>query len=309
MQTLFVILQYLLPQHWLSRLTGYCAECRVPWFKNLLIDLFIRRYGVDMSEAQEPDPRAYASFNAFFTRALRSGVRPLAPGNTVLCPADGTISELGRIEADHLLQAKGQHYSLQRLLGDAVLARRFHDGHFATIYLAPKDYHRVHMPLRGTLQSMLYVPGSLFSVNQATADNVPELFARNERAVCLFETDAGAVAVILVGAMIVAGIETVWAGPITPPARRPHRIDYPHTEPAPELERGAEMGRFQLGSTVIVLMQKGAVEWASGLAHGGQVRMGESLGRCHPRTEDRDQAPRQSEPGAHRSADSSTASH
>lgn len=280
MQTLFVIVQYLLPQHLLSRCVGYLAECRAPWLKNVLINAFIRRYQVDMSEAAEPDPRSYANFNAFFTRVLKDGTRPLAEDDqSVLCPADGSISEIGRIEAGHLIQAKGQHYSLHKLLGDDTLAEAFNGGSFVTVYLSPRDYHRVHMPLGGTLKSMLYVPGELFSVNQATADNVPDLFARNERAVCIFDTEAGPMAVILVGAMIVAGIETVWSGQIAPPPRTPQRTDYDRPVESIQLERGAEMGRFKLGSTAIVLFGRNRVEWLEHFAAGSAVRMGEAMGR------------------------------
>lgn len=285
MDALFIALQYLLPQQLLSRLAGRLAECRTSWVKNALIRAFIRRYRVDMTEALDPDPRHYPSFNAFFTRALKPGARPLAPGpDSVLCPADGRISEIGRIERGRLLQAKGQDYSLVQLVGSEELARPFRDGHFATLYLSPRDYHRVHMPLAGRLDHLLYVPGQLFSVNQTTADRVPALFARNERAVCLFETEVGPMAVILVGAMIVAGIETVWAGRIAPPPRQPVHTSY-RRPPAPvQLGRGAELGRFYLGSTVVLLFPPDRVEWTGGITAGTPVRMGQQLGR-HRRRE------------------------
>lgn len=208
---LFILAQHLLPHHLLSRVIGGFAECRAPWFKNLLTRWFVRHYDVDMRQAQVEDPTAYENFNAFFTRALKPGARPLpAEAGVVVSPSDGAISQLGRIEHGRIFQAKGHSYSLLELLGgDGLRAAPFMGGHFATIYLSPKDYHRVHMPLTGTLKEMVYVPGRIFSVNQLTAENVPELFARNERVVCIFDTAVGPMAVILVGAMIVASIETV----------------------------------------------------------------------------------------------------
>ena len=276
----FIALQYLLPQHLLSRLAGRLANTRLAFIKNPFTAWFVRRYGVDMSEAAEPDFRRYPSFNDFFTRALKDGARPLCeePGS-VLCPADGAISEIGRIEAGTLLQAKGRSYSLATLLGgDDDDARLFIGGHFATVYLSPKDYHRVHMPLTGRLTKMIYVPGQLFSVNDTTAQHVPDLFARNERLVCLFDTEAGPMALILVGAVIVAGIETVWAGQIAPPPKAVRATDYRAPLAPVTLARGAEMGRFKLGSTAIVLFGDGAVQWEQDLAHGSSVRMGQKLG-------------------------------
>ena len=211
-ERLFIISQYLLPQHLLSRLAGGLANCTWNWVKNPFITWFVKRYQVDMSEAAEENPTAYACFNDFFTRALKDGARPLADGDEVLCPADGAISQLGRIEHGRIFQAKGQSFSVLELLGgNPEHAALFQGGEFATVYLSPRDYHRVHMPLGGTLTDMIYVPGKLFSVNQSTAENVPELFARNERVVCLFDTPVGPMAVVLVGAMIVASVETVWA--------------------------------------------------------------------------------------------------
>ncbi|MDX9873908.1 MAG: archaetidylserine decarboxylase [Spongiibacteraceae bacterium] len=280
MQLLFIIAQYLLPHHLLSRLVGRIAASRTPWVKNTFIDWFIKRYGVDMSEAAEPDPRAYASFNEFFTRPLRDGARPLDPDpRAVLCPSDGVISQVGHITAGSILQAKGHSYTTRELLGGkAELAEQFADGAFATMYLSPKDYHRVHMPVDGRLTGTLYVPGQLFSVNQQTADNVPNLFARNERLVCLFDTPHGPMAMVLVGAMIVAGIETVWAGQVAPPPRVPTWRSYEPAAPV-ELARGAEMGRFMLGSTVIILFARDVVQWRESLGPLSPVCMGESLGR------------------------------
>lgn len=281
MDTAFIILQHLLPQQLLSRLVGRLAECRTPWLKNLLIRRFISHYQVDMCEAVASDPEDYANFNAFFTRALRDGARPISDQpQHIACPADGAISQLGRIHDGRIFQAKGQDYSLAALLGgDEALTEEFRDGNFATIYLSPRDYHRVHMPITGTLRSMTYVPGKLFSVNTTTAENVHSLFARNERAVCVFDTEAGPMAMILVGAMIVAGIETVWSGQIAPPPRRITTHNYQQQQPAPTLEKGAEMGRFKLGSTVILLFGKEQIDWLEQFEAQTPTRLGETLAR------------------------------
>jgi phosphatidylserine decarboxylase len=274
----FIIIQYLLPQHLLSRLVGKLAETRIPWLKNLLISRFIRAYDVNMSEAQEPEAEAYENFNAFFTRALKDGARSIADQGLLACPADGAISQLGSIRAGRIFQAKGQDYSLLTLLGgDQQLADSFSDGSFATIYLSPRDYHRVHMPLAGKLRSMHYIPGQLFSVNTTTAENVPGLFARNERAVCVFDTEAGPMAMILVGAMIVAGIETVWEGQVAPLERKIDITQYGVAKEAVELEKGAEMGRFKLGSTVILLFGKDKLEWLESFTAGTPTRLGEAI--------------------------------
>lgn len=280
MNALFVALQHLLPQHLLSRAVGWLAELRHPvWLKSTLVRLFIRAFGVDMSEAGQPAPEAYPTFNAFFTRSLRPGVRPLAEEG-VLSPADGTISQIGRMQEHSIIQAKGRRYSSWALLGgDDERAAWYRNGHFATIYLSPRDYHRVHMPLDGKLIATRYVPGKLFSVNQATAEGVDGLFARNERLVCHFETPAGPMAMVLVGAMIVAGIETVWSGQVAPPLRGVQERDYQHLPEQVSLARGEEMGRFQLGSTVILLFPEGRMDWGPGLTAGGSVRMGQALGR------------------------------
>lgn len=280
MTTLFILLQKLVPHHLLSRLTGKFAASETGWLKNLLILRFIAAYGVNMQEAQEPDPRAYSSFNAFFTRALKPGARPLAQApDAVLSPADGTVSALGPIVGDAIFQAKGHDYSLTTLLGgDAARAAPFRNGSFATVYLSPKDYHRVHIPLGGTLREMIYVPGALFSVNQVTAENVPGLFARNERAVCIFDTAAGPMAVVLVGAMIVAGIETVWAGRVAPASGGLRHVDYRAAPTSVTLHKGDELGRFLLGSTAIVLFGPGMATWRGDLQSGSPVRMGEQIG-------------------------------
>lgn len=276
---LFIYLQYLLPQHLLSRAAGCLADCTWSWVKNPFITWFVKRYQVDMRQAVEPDPTAYACFNDFFTRALTPDARPLdSEPNSVLSPADGVISQLGAIEHGRIFQAKGQNYSVQELVGGNMEhAELFQGGQFATVYLSPRDYHRVHMPLGGTLREMIYVPGDLFSVNRITAENVPRLFSRNERVVCIFDTPAGPMGLVLVGAMIVASVETVWAGLVAPHRRRISARNY--NEVAPSLERGAEMGRFKLGSTVIVLFGPGKADWDNGLGAGDFVQMGQKLGK------------------------------
>lgn len=271
-QKAFSLLQYPLPQHALSRLTGMFARCENAWVKNTLINAFISHFKVDMSQALEPDPSAYATFNHFFTRALKADARPLGEG--ILSPADGTLSQYGRLQAGQLVQAKGHTYSAQTLLGgDTKLAEEFINGSFATVYLSPRDYHRVHMPITGTLRDMIYVPGRLFSVNQATANYVPGLFARNERLVCIFDTEQGPMAMVLVGAMIVAAIETVWSGQVTPLARQPQRMQFGHPV---ILEKGVEMGRFSLGSTVVMCFAN-PVSFEA-FTPGTMVQMGQTLG-------------------------------
>ena len=279
MNTLFILIQYLIPHHLLSRLTGLLAASETRWLKNLFILRFIAAYRVNMSEAAEPDPRQYSCFNTFFTRALKPGARPFAPApNAVLSPADGAISAIGAIHDDMVFQAKGHTFSLTALLGgDSQRAAPFRNGSFATVYLSPKDYHRVHIPLGGTLREMIYVPGRLFSVNQTTAENIPGLFARNERAVCLFDTPNGPMAVVLVGAMIVAAIETVWAGKVAPAPGGLQVTDYRYATPRVQLNKGDELGRFLLGSTAIVLFGPGVVTWRADLGSGAAVRMGEQI--------------------------------
>ena len=286
MPNLFVILQKLVPQHLLSRVVGRVAESGS--LKKPFIRWFVTRYSVDMSDAQEQDPLAYENFNAFFTRALKAGARPLAEGINdalpVLCPADGAISQLGEITEHGLLQAKGRYYTVADLLASDHDAADFDGGSFATVYLSPKDYHRVHMPVAGKLTKMSYVPGDLYSVNQQTAESVPNLFARNERLVCLFDTELGPMEIVLVGAMIVAGIATVWAGRVCP-GRDRHEVQitqYDATVPAVELAAGAEIGRFYLGSTAIVLFGHAAVELNGKLAAESPVRMGQLLGLARP---------------------------
>jgi phosphatidylserine decarboxylase len=274
--------QYLLPQRLLTGITHWLARISTPWIKNLLIRRFIAHFKVDMSEAAESDLRHYRDFNHFFTRALRKGIRPLAEGQRVLCcPVDGTVSQVGSIADNLLLQAKGCLFSLTRLLGgDEQRACAFRDGDFVTLYLSPRDYHRIHMPTAGQLRQMIHIPGKLFSVSPLTTRVVPEVFARNERVVTLFATAAGAMALVLIGAINVASIETVWAGVITPPLGTAIRAwDYPEAESAAvNLDKGAELGRFNMGSTVILLFTQGAIRWNSQIGAGVHVRMGQRLG-------------------------------
>lgn len=278
----FTTLQYCLPQHRLSRIAGWVANSRIGIIKNTFIQWFVKRYQVDMSEALVSEPTQFACFNDFFTRELKSNARPIATGDTtIVYPADGCISQSGNIENGRIFQAKGQDYTALELLGgDESLASTFEGGKFATVYLSPKDYHRVHMPLTGTLQQMTVIPGDLFSVNDATARGVPRLFSRNERAVAVFETQAGPMAIVLVGAMIVAGIETVWAGSVAPLKPRITTHHYgEHTKNTITLQKGDEMGRFKLGSTAIILFAKDHIQWSEDCRAGSQTRMGESAGK------------------------------
>lgn len=276
-ETLFVSLQHMLPTHMLSRLAHRVTRVRTPWFKNALIDLFCRRYRIDLGEAQIRDPHAYHSFNDFFTRELTPGARPLPTEATAAaCPVDGAVSQVGVLDGSRLIQAKGRVYDAGELLASRSDGATFNDGAFVTLYLAPRNYHRVHMPLDGTLTRTRLVPGRLFSVNPATARRVPRLFARNERLVCLFDTAVGPMAVVLVGAMLVGSIETVWGGEATPPRAR-GMIERSYEPNAVRLKRGAELGRFNMGSSVIVLFASAAVTWDSALEAGAAVRMGQRL--------------------------------
>jgi phosphatidylserine decarboxylase len=274
---LAVLPQYLLPKRALTVLAGSVAGSRLGALTAAIIRRFIRRYGVNMAEAANPDPASYATFNEFFTRALKDGARPLAAAPFV-CPVDGAISQFGAIERDQIFQAKGHHYSSTALLGgDAALAAQFDNGSFATLYLSPKDYHRIHMPCDGTLTRMIYVPGELFSVNPTTARGVPGLFARNERVVCLFETAHGPLALVLVGATIVGSMATVWHGVVNPP-RLPQVSEWRYDDAPVPLKQGAEMGRFLLGSTVVLLLPQGAIRFNPAWAPAQPVRVGERMG-------------------------------
>lgn len=268
--------QYLLPQQTLTTLAGAVARARGGALTTALIRRFVARYGVDMSEAAQPDIAAYASFNDFFTRALRPGARPLAASDW-LSPVDGAISQFGAIEGEHIVQAKGHRFTTTALVGgDAALAARFHGGHFATLYLSPKDYHRIHMPCAGRLLRMIHVPGALFSVNPTTARGVPGLFARNERVVCVFDGEHGPWVLVLVGATIVGSMATTWHGVVNPP-RPGHLRDWHYDERELRLAQGQEMGRFLLGSTVVLLFAPGPLRFNPAWAPGGSIRVGEAM--------------------------------
>ncbi len=273
---LAVLPQYLLPQQALTAFVGRLARAEGGAATTAVIRWFVRRYGVDMAEAAEPDPARYRTFNEFFTRPLKAGARPLA-GAAWICPVDGAISQFGAIEGERLLQAKGHHYTATALVGgDAALGARFAGGHFATLYLSPRDYHRIHMPAAGRLARMIHVPGALFSVNPTTARAVPGLFARNERVVCVFEGDRGPFALVLVGATIVGSMATVWHGVVNPP--RPGRLREWRYDDAPvALRQGDEMGRFLLGSTVVVLWPPGPLRFNPQWAPGRPIRLGEAM--------------------------------
>jgi phosphatidylserine decarboxylase len=272
----FILLQHLLPKRALTELMGRLAAARAGALTTAAIRWFIRRYRVDMNEAADPRPEAYPSFNAFFTRALRSDARPLAQADWV-CPVDGAVSQVGTIESGRIFQAKGHAYDCAALLGgDEQEARTYADGRFATIYLSPRDYHRIHMPCDGMLRRMVHVPGALYSVNPLTVQNIPALFARNERVVCHFETPDGPMALVLVGATIVGSMATTWHGQVNPP--RPGTIrNWPYEPGAVRLKQGDEMGRFLLGSTVIVLWPKDCLQFENGWFAGRPTRLGEAM--------------------------------
>lgn len=277
-----IALQYLLPHRLLSRLALWVARCRVVWFKDWLIGLVVRKFNVAMHEAVQSDPRRYESFAAFFTRAMKPGVHLAdADPQALLMPADGKVSQLGRIEDGRIFQAKGQDYSAEELLGDAELAKHFRNGHFANIYLSPRDYHRVHMPWGGALRETRHVPGRLFSVAPSVVAEIPRLFARNERLVCVFDTEFGPMVSVMVGAILVSGVETVWSGIEIPKyASRPLHKDF--RGQGIRLDRFAEMARFNYGSTVILLFPDGAVE-LDHFEHQAPTRVGQRLGRVLPR--------------------------
>lgn len=270
---LFIGFQHIAPQHVLSRLVGWFAASESPLIKNTFIKVFHQRYNIDMSLAEQENLTSYASFNDFFTRSIKSNVRPVDTATTsVVSPADGAISQIGKITGDDIFQAKGQSFTASQLVGNAELAKPFIGGEFATVYLSPKDYHRVHMPFAGRLTDTIYVPGELFSVNTVTAANVPGLFARNERLVCLFDTEIGRMAVVLVGAMIVAGIETVATGKIKPAGTLEHR------KHDLQLNKGDELGRFYLGSTAVILFEPNKVKWLEQFKAESAVNMGQAFG-------------------------------
>lgn len=274
-KSLFVLAQYCLPQKTLSIAIGKIMDCKTRWLKNALIKWFINRYQVDMSQALEENPENFATFNDFFIRHLKPAARPLA-SSVLTCPADGTISQIGDIQHNQIFQAKGKSFTLESLLADKELSSNFIDGHFTTIYLSPRDYHRVHMPISGRLIKTIYIPGDLFSVNPLTTEQVDGLFARNERLVCIFETAFGKFAVIMVGAMIVASINTVWAGKVTPPHGEQIVITDYHDKHI-VLEQGDEVGYFCLGSTVVLLSEQQCAKWLSTLRANQTVNMGQAL--------------------------------
>jgi len=276
---LFVALQRLLPKHALSRLIAKTAESKTIWLKNLLIKRAIAAFDINIDEAASGNLNDYENFNQFFTRALKPGARPVdLDADALVSPADGVVSQAGAINKQRIIQAKGSDYSAGRLLGNREDARLYENGTFTTIYLSPKDYHRVHMPLAGKLIRSRYIPGDLFSVNDKTAQALPGLFARNERLVCEFESEQGQFALVFVGAMLVAGIETVWSGFETPGPGVVRDSDFSHQDL--RFEKGEEIGRFRFGSTVILLFQKDQVDWEDSFKPLSAVQMGEKIGTC-----------------------------
>ncbi len=273
-----VVLQHALPKRGLTTIAGRVAGARGGAMTTRLIRWFVRRYGVDMNEAENPDITSYTSFNHFFTRPLKPGLRPLAPADFV-SPVDGAISQFGAIDDQHILQAKGHRFTTTELLGgDRTLAARFRHGSFANLYLSPKDYHRLHMPCDGRLTRMIHVPGALFSVNPVTARGVPNLFARNERVVCLFGSpEHGPFAMVLVGATIVGSMATVWHGVVNP-VRTGNTAQWTYAEREIVLAKGEEMGRFLLGSTIVMLFGPGTIAFNPDWAPERPVRLGESMG-------------------------------
>nr|WHW29662.1 putative phosphatidylserine decarboxylase [uncultured bacterium] len=279
-------LQFLLPHHLLTGLAHRIAKCRIPWFKNTLIRGFSKLFGINWEEAAADDPSEFEHFNAFFTRALLHGVRPVTDNPlAIISPCDGTLSAFGAIQDSQIFQAKGQDYSLHSLLAEDAAASLFRNGEFATIYLSPRDYHRIHMPVAAELLSMIHVPGRLFSVAPYTVQCISGLFARNERSIHLFNSDSGPMALALIGAMIVGSMQTVWHGVLNPPRARQQKVwHYPEQsngEPI-SLDRAAEMGRFNMGSTVIMLFPEHSLKWETGLYPGCSVRMGQPLARHQP---------------------------
>jgi phosphatidylserine decarboxylase len=277
-EKLKALLIAILPQHLISRLTYRISRCRVAFVKNNLIRLYLGLFDIDLRDAREGNPYAYASWNAFFTRALNDDARPVdSDEHSIVSPVDGTISQIGYLEQGSILQAKGHHYSVEALVGDAELGARFHNGAFITVYLSPRDYHRIHMPCDGKLERMLHVPGRLFSVAPHTVNNIEGIFARNERVNSLFGTPQGPMCLSLVGAINVGAIETCWAGLVTPPAGK-HLTDTAYGgEEAIQLNKGQEMGRFNLGSTVILIFPQDTARWIGELKPGDRVLMGQRI--------------------------------
>ena len=281
MDKLFILLQHILPKHSLSALMHKLARCKTPWVKQFIINTVIKQFGVNISEAAQPDPEAYESFNAFFTRQLREDARPLEHDDTTIAsPVDGTISQMGSIENGELFQAKGKSFNLSALLGNDSLSSEFEDGQFTTVYLSPKDYHRIHFPVDGTLKKMVHVPGELFSVNQTTVEAIDELFARNERVIAFFDTPAGPMAMVMVGAIFVSSIETVWYGEVTPPRHNQIR-QWQYSDNKQQYKKNDEMARFNMGSTIVMLYGKDKVTWAENLAAGDAVQYGQVIAKIN----------------------------
>ncbi len=276
-----VLPQYFIPQHFLTSLVYRITRCEIPWFKNNLIKLFISVFDVDMSLAQNPDPESYSSFNTFFTRALSPEARPIIlDEKIILSPVDGTVSQIGNIQNNTIIQAKGKSYTLKHLLVEDELVDMFSGGTFATLYLAPRDYHRIHMPVSGQLSRMIYVPGKLFAVNSHSVRVVDAIFAKNERVINIFDTDIGPMAVVMVGALNVGSMETVWSGQITPAKNRIIN-DTQFSGNDIKLEQGQEMGRFNMGSTVILLFSKNVIQWSAEMVADKTIVMGENVARVN----------------------------
>lgn len=273
--------QYIFPHHLLSRLIGWCTKSKISIWKNFVISFIVKHYGVNMQEASNPDITTYDCFNSFFTRSLKPEARPIATDhNAIISPADGVISQAGNIIDCNIIQAKGRSYTVTQLLGCQQRAKLFIGGKFVTIYLSPRDYHRLHMPLDGKLQEMVHIPGRIFSVNAATTNCIPRLFARNERVVTLFDTKAGPMALILVGAIFVASIETVWHGVVTPPTAKAIKV-WQYSANSIKLKKGAEMGRFNMGSTIIVLFGNKKIQWHDDFVAGKILQLGQMIGKAN----------------------------
>ncbi|CAL7963487.1 Phosphatidylserine decarboxylase proenzyme [Gammaproteobacteria bacterium] len=276
--SLNLLLQYLLPQHILSRLVANIANCRTPLIKNFIIRQYCKFYRIDMVDMLEPNPINYPTFNEFFIRALKPGARPITNDQkTIISPVDGRIGQIGQINANLLIGAKGKNFTLEQLFADNEDAARFHNANFAILYLAPSNYHRIHMPISGKLRSMRYVPGKLFSVNPKTIDRIPGVFARNERIIVTFDTIFGTMAMVLVGAMIVGSIETSWAGVVMPNKQR-SVMNWDYTKREIVFEHGLEIANFKLGSTVILLFPEKAMQWNQMVQKGSPIKMGQNLG-------------------------------
>jgi len=276
--SLNLVLQYLLPKHILSRLVAKIANCRVSLLKNFIISQYCKFYNIDMSDAFEPNPLNYSTFNDFFTRALKPNARPITDDpKAIISPVDGKIWQIGKVNANQLINAKGKSYTLEQLIADNKDTAQFHNGNFVVLYLAPYNYHRIHMPIEGKLRLMRYIPGKLFSVNPKIVNHIPDVFAKNERVVAMFDTAIGPVMMILVGAMIVGSIETKWAGVVTP-NKQTDLTSWDYSKENIVFERGKEVGSFKLGSTVILLFPEKTVQWDAAFQQNTSIKMGQQLG-------------------------------